>query len=485
MRTSYGWVVVFLALGNPITRADDLPGAAELPRYRLEVGQKLRFESYATSRTNGRLSGVRTDLTVWVLDQLEPGRWQVLIEDRPYRMGVSWPGTADGSLPTQVPLQKPSWSDLTNWLEESLRIGSGANPTSLTSAVIHDDGQIEASPRTLELLDGLLAVAFPRLPSDQEAARLGWETGADSGNPTRWQSVPNPPGSDLWVFEATRRPRAEAKIEVNTTTRFEFDRARGLNSRRTSTSEAGENLAVRTVARQKLISTERVDPVWTEQARAEIPAYLAVQDRIIDLEEAPTSAVDPAIDRTRAAITAARNRIRLPLLVERLTDLTQIADQMIAQQKQSTARRQALLGTPAPTWSLRDLDGQTHSLDQQRGKVVVLDFWFRGCPACVDAFPEVTKVAKHFNGRPVAFFGMNIDVQPADAKIVADQFHFPCPTLRTEGTQAVENYGATDFGFPTLVIIDQGRTIRDVVIGYESAMAESIIQTIDILLGEP
>ncbi len=38
------------------------------------------------------------------------------------------------------------------------------------------------------------------------------------------------------------------------------------------------------------------------------------------------------------------------------------------------------IGQPAPDFSLPDLQGQVHKLSQQRGRLVVLDFWSAECP---------------------------------------------------------------------------------------------------------
>ena len=37
-------------------------------------------------------------------------------------------------------------------------------------------------------------------------------------------------------------------------------------------------------------------------------------------------------------------------------------------------------GDPAPNFTLSDLDGQMHSLQEQKGKIVVINFWSAECP---------------------------------------------------------------------------------------------------------
>lgn len=44
--------------------------------------------------------------------------------------------------------------------------------------------------------------------------------------------------------------------------------------------------------------------------------------------------------------------------------------------------------------------GKKHALKHYRGKVVVLDFWYRNCGWCLRAMPQVKEAATHFRGRP-------------------------------------------------------------------------------------
>jgi thiol-disulfide isomerase/thioredoxin len=46
-------------------------------------------------------------------------------------------------------------------------------------------------------------------------------------------------------------------------------------------------------------------------------------------------------------------------------------------------------GMPAPAFYAHTLDGKTISSSELRGKVVVLNFWFIGCPACLAMEPKL------------------------------------------------------------------------------------------------
>jgi peroxiredoxin len=98
-------------------------------------------------------------------------------------------------------------------------------------------------------------------------------------------------------------------------------------------------------------------------------------------------------------------------------------------------------GMKAPNFSVRMLDGKTVSLADLKGKVVVLSFWFIGCPACMAMEPKLNLFKAKFDGRDdVLFLAMTTDPpgelkkylskvrfdyeQAADAKAAMDMFIF-------------------------------------------------------------
>ena len=113
-------------------------------------------------------------------------------------------------------------------------------------------------------------------------------------------------------------------------------------------------------------------------------------------------------------------------------------------------------GMSAPSFAARTLDGRSISLAELRGKVVVLSFWFIGCPACRSMEPQLNEFKARFTGSDVVFLAMTTDpkdelekylkkvrfdyVQAADAKEAMSRFSFR--------------------GFPKNIVIDkQGKIV--------------------------
>jgi thiol-disulfide isomerase/thioredoxin len=138
---------------------------------------------------------------------------------------------------------------------------------------------------------------------------------------------------------------------------------------------------------------------------------------------------------------------------------------------------QTLNKTAAP-WETTDILGKKHSLMDYRGKVVVLDFWFRNCEPCIKAMPQVKEIAQQFRDKPVAVLGMNIDKEEKDARFVADELKLNYPTLKAGDLP--EKYDV--HGFPTLVIIDQQGVVRGRHEGYSTNLVKDVSQAVNHLL---
>jgi thiol-disulfide isomerase/thioredoxin len=63
----------------------------------------------------------------------------------------------------------------------------------------------------------------------------------------------------------------------------------------------------------------------------------------------------------------------------------------------------------APAFAVTTLDGQHISMDQLKGKVVLLDFWATWCGPCREALPHMKKIAKNFEGQPLVILSISLD----------------------------------------------------------------------------
>ena len=69
----------------------------------------------------------------------------------------------------------------------------------------------------------------------------------------------------------------------------------------------------------------------------------------------------------------------------------------------------ALIGNTVPDFSATDLDGNPISLEQYRGKVVLLDFWAVWCGPCIAEMPNVKKVYDTYKDEGFDIIGISLD----------------------------------------------------------------------------
>jgi thiol-disulfide isomerase/thioredoxin len=70
----------------------------------------------------------------------------------------------------------------------------------------------------------------------------------------------------------------------------------------------------------------------------------------------------------------------------------------------------------APPFAVTTLDGQHISLDDLKGKVVLIDFWATWCGPCREALPHIQEIAKKFQGQPLVILSVSLDSQESKWK---------------------------------------------------------------------
>jgi thiol-disulfide isomerase/thioredoxin len=63
----------------------------------------------------------------------------------------------------------------------------------------------------------------------------------------------------------------------------------------------------------------------------------------------------------------------------------------------------------APPFAVTTLDGRRVSLDDFKGKVVLLDFWATWCGPCREALPHMREIATKFQGQPLIILSVSLD----------------------------------------------------------------------------
>jgi thiol-disulfide isomerase/thioredoxin len=142
----------------------------------------------------------------------------------------------------------------------------------------------------------------------------------------------------------------------------------------------------------------------------------------------------------------------------------------------------ALVGQPAPDFTLDLLEGRKFHLAQHRGKVLILDFWATWCGPCLQAMPQVEAVANEFRDRGVELFAVNLQEEPAQITSMLERHKLqPAVVLDRDGIVS-EKYAAS--AIPQTVIIDRGGTIVRLFVGGGPHLGDQLREALKLVVKE-
>jgi peroxiredoxin len=96
---------------------------------------------------------------------------------------------------------------------------------------------------------------------------------------------------------------------------------------------------------------------------------------------------------------------------------------------------QPLIGQPAPLFELKGIDDKTYSLDQLKGKYVVIHFAATWCPFCNAEAPFLEELSKNYRDKNVQVFIIDVKEDKDLVEKSLARFHFSFPVLLdTNGT---------------------------------------------------
>jgi peroxiredoxin len=121
-------------------------------------------------------------------------------------------------------------------------------------------------------------------------------------------------------------------------------------------------------------------------------------------------------------------------------------------------------GQAAPSFQLRDVDGNLWSLSGLRGSVVLINFWASWCPPCKEEMPSLNKLFENtIEIEKITILTILFKDDPVQTTAYARGLNYTFPILKDLDSAAASAYGLT--GVPETFIVDKNGVLRKKIIG--------------------
>jgi thiol-disulfide isomerase/thioredoxin len=419
--------------------------AANPPRYALTPGERLIYKTnnVPTGTTLNATSEQTIEITVLRLNPDDS--WHLFEQDT----------THDAAASSKKPV-------------------SGAS-TEVKVLDVFPDGHL---PATDDAEDAESSAVFPSLPPSALAMQSTWKT---QTNPIEEQDYEVLQNNGKEFIESTQSSGLMDQVYLQkSSAKIHFDRSQGIVTAIDATDSGDYTNPFKSSATTRLISVEKISIAALQQlsADADLMNQVEKQDQNSWMQAQKEKRNELKVgEQNKALLLAAASRVKTESIKTHLTTMAQEVAEYAVDDAKDEAQQANLIGKPSANWQTTDLDGHKQSLEAYRGKVLLLDFWFRGCEPCMMAMPQVKQIAEEYKNKGVVTLACPMD-EEANAKFVGKIFGLPYPIVCS--AEIFMAYGVHEF--PTLMIIDQKGIVRDLEVGYRKDLKERIEGKVDALL---
>jgi peroxiredoxin len=121
------------------------------------------------------------------------------------------------------------------------------------------------------------------------------------------------------------------------------------------------------------------------------------------------------------------------------------------------------VGNVAPDFQLPNLDYETISLNELRGKPVVLNFWATWCPACIDEMPYQQEIHEEYSDDGLMLLAIDVGESQSQVEKFLQSNNLSLPVLLDTSGVVAQKYSILNI--PTTFFIDGDGVIQEKRIG--------------------
>lgn len=136
----------------------------------------------------------------------------------------------------------------------------------------------------------------------------------------------------------------------------------------------------------------------------------------------------------------------------------------------------------APDFTLPSIGGPNLRLQEQRGRVVLVNFWATWCGPCRVEMPHLNRLYDKYRDAGFVLLAVNIDEDPKNAANLASKLGMRFPVLLDTDKKVSRLYDLS--AMPSTMLIDRDGRVRYTHRGYRDGYEQTYEQQIRELLRE-
>jgi len=121
------------------------------------------------------------------------------------------------------------------------------------------------------------------------------------------------------------------------------------------------------------------------------------------------------------------------------------------------------VGNQAPDFQLQNVDGQTVSLSNLRGKPVLINFWATWCSPCRSEMPYIQEIYEEWSNKGLEVLAINKGESSSKAEEFMQSYNLSFTMLLDTKQATAQKYNI--IAIPTTFFIDKDGIIREKIIG--------------------
>jgi len=116
---------------------------------------------------------------------------------------------------------------------------------------------------------------------------------------------------------------------------------------------------------------------------------------------------------------------------------------------------------PAPPLVGQTLDGRTLTLQQLRGKPVLVTFWATTCPSCIEEMPHLIELYRELNPKGLELIGVAMSYDPPEqVRALAARRQIPYPIVLDTQSRIAREFGNVQLTPTSVLISPDGRIVQ-------------------------